>query len=326
MSDVNGNALSLTLTRNQVNMSYAGAFTGSGTLTDIPSFMFGGSLTYTGTSGSNFTGCIVPRTLVVNHVTNFGSGWLAIASSNSASYNAIVYNDPASATISAPILFFSNSGTASIANSLSFAVNQGTLNWSGSINENPISTCTGTTSSVTNTYSINMRKTGTGTLVLSGANNFGGLGTGVLGNTNTVGNWVYGNFMPTAGRVDLANQNAVQSVIMSLGNGGTVVFDSSVASHTFTLGGLSGQGLLSLQDTAGNPINLVLANGTFTEYGGVLQGPGSFTEAGGTGGVTILYSPNTYAGSTTISGGTLQLADPHAVPATSTVYMSGAAT
>ena len=197
------------------------------------------------------------------------------------------------------------------------------MNWAGSINENPISTCTGTANGGTNTYSISMRKVGTGTLVLSNANNFGGVGIGVLGDTTTVGNWVYGFFMPTAGTVDLANQYAVQSVIMSLGNGGTLVFDQSVANHTFQIGGLSGQGLLSLQDTAGTPINLVVANGTFTEYGGVLQGPGSFTEAGGTGGVTILYSPNTYAGSTTVTSGTLQLADPHAVPATSTLYMSG---
>jgi autotransporter-associated beta strand protein len=274
----------------------------------------GGTLSYTGQSGAGFTGTIVFRTLAVGSNTNFGGGYLAIASTNSAwtGFNTILYNDPTSASINTPITIFCNSGTTSISNTLSFALNQGTLNWAGSINENP--NCN--TIAGSSTYQVNLRKTGTGTLVLSGVNNFGGMGTS--------GNWVLGNIMPTAGLLDLANQYAAENAVLSVGNGGTVEFDSSVASHTFTVGGLSGVSQVTLQDTAGNPILLQSGynntSSTVSEFAGVLQGPGSFGLLGGT---QILYSPNTYLGTTTISGGTLQLVDPHAVPATSTVEMSG---
>jgi autotransporter-associated beta strand protein len=100
------------------------------------------------------------------------------------------------------------------------------------------------------------------------------------------------------------------------------VFSSAVAGHVFTLGGWTGMGYQSLQDDLGDPITLeVGANNGIWEYGGVLQGPGSLSQVGS--GATILYNASTYSGSTSISNGAIQLGDPHALPITSTLTMTG---
>ena len=138
--------------------------------------------------------------------------------------------------------------------------------------------------------SIGLTKLGSGTLSLAGANTFSG--------PTTV----------SAGTLDLSNPSALQNSTLATGG---IAFDSSVAGHAFTLGGLKGAGNITLQDNAAtpNPVALTVGgNNANTTYSGVLTGPGSLVKSGN--GVLTVANSNTYSGATTILGGTLQLAYP----------------
>ena len=137
-------------------------------------------------------------------------------------------------------------------------------------------------------------QTGTGTLTLASANTFTG--------TTSANN----------GTLNLSHSNALQHSTLAIG-GGTVVFDQSVTSHAFTLGGLSGSGNLALQDNAGppNPVTLTVGgNNASTLYSGVLSGSGGLTKIGA--GALLLAGNNTYAGPTIITSGTVKLQGPAA--------------
>ena len=102
----------------------------------------------------------------------------------------------------------------------------------------------------------------------------------------------------------LAHSQAIQN--STLINPEGIVFDSSVASHAFTFGGLSGAGNLALQDNAGSPNAVALTvgnNNVSTTHSGILSGGGSFTKIGT--GRLILTGPNTYTGATVVSNGML---------------------
>jgi autotransporter-associated beta strand protein len=139
---------------------------------------------------------------------------------------------------------------------------------------------------------------------ISGGNNMlvkNGPGTLVLANANTYSGWTNVN----GGTLTLQNQNALQNSPLAVGFG-TLVFDSQVAGHAFTFGGLSGSGSLTLQDNAANPVALSVGNsGASTSFAGVLSGSGSLTKIG-TGKLT-LSGTNSYLGNTTINAGTLTL-------------------
>ena len=89
------------------------------------------------------------------------------------------------------------------------------------------------------------------------------------------------------------------------------------------MGGLTGWGNIALADVSNNPVTLVVGNDNATSsYSGVLSGSGSLQKVGT--GTLILDSTNTYTGSTTISGGTLELAntaEPPGPPAGSTLWL-----
>ncbi|MFA6288911.1 MAG: autotransporter-associated beta strand repeat-containing protein [Opitutaceae bacterium] len=130
-----------------------------------------------------------------------------------------------------------------------------------------------------------LTKSGAGVLALGGANGYSGATT------------------VNAGTLLLRNSLALQN--SALANGGTgIVFDSSVATHAFTIGGLNGSGNLALRDNAGTPgaVALTVKAGS---YSGVLSGAGSLIKSGA--GTQTLSGVNTYTGNTTISAGTLAL-------------------
>jgi fibronectin-binding autotransporter adhesin len=131
-----------------------------------------------------------------------------------------------------------------------------------------------------------------GTLTLSGANTYSG-GTTVSGGT-----------------LNLADSLAVQNSIVSIG-AGNIVFSSTVPSHAFTFGDLSGSGNLALQDNTtpiANAISLTIGGSADNStYSGVLCGPGSLAKIGA--GTTVLTGANTYTGGTAINAGVLQLGD-----------------
>ncbi|MBV5336287.1 hypothetical protein JZU48_04735, partial [bacterium] len=84
----------------------------------------------------------------------------------------------------------------------------------------------------------------------------------------------------------------------------SVVFDSSVASNTFTIGGLSGTPInMILANNAGSPITLRLGNGgQNTTYGAVFSGAGSLVKVG-SGTLNLNAVNQTYTGSTSIIAG-----------------------
>ena len=133
----------------------------------------------------------------------------------------------------------------------------------------------------------NFVKTDGGTVKLGGANTFTG--------STRVG----------VGTLDLTNGLALQtSTLISAG----ITFDSAVSSNAFTIGGLNGSFNLGLANTAGTAVALTVGtnNGNYV-YSGVLSGAGSLTTTGS--GMLTLSNQNSYTGATTVSGGTLVLAD-----------------
>ncbi len=138
-------------------------------------------------------------------------------------------------------------------------------------------------------FATSLTKSGSGNQTLSGANTY--TGTTIL----------------SAGRLILANQNALQNSTLNMG-AGTVVFDSSVSGNAFSAGGLSGSGNVTLQNNAVVPVGIAFSvgsNGANTTYSGVLSGAGSLVKTGN--GTLTLSVANSYTGLTTISAGTLIL-------------------
>jgi autotransporter-associated beta strand protein len=137
---------------------------------------------------------------------------------------------------------------------------------------------------------ITVNNTGSGITTLSGSNTF-------TGPTNI-----------TSGKLDLSNSNALQDSTLNYTVANSLVFDSSVASHAFTLGGLSGSASLALSDNASNAVALSVGNnGGSAVYAGVLSGAGSVNVMGS--GTQVFSNANTYTGGTTVSAGVLQLGD-----------------
>ncbi|MEJ5258614.1 MAG: autotransporter-associated beta strand repeat-containing protein [Anaerohalosphaeraceae bacterium] len=138
-------------------------------------------------------------------------------------------------------------------------------------------------------------KSGTGTLVLSGANTYNGP-TVISGGTVVLSGGH--NRLPVSTDVTMASGTCldlgVNNQTLSLLNGGGMV--------------LSGGG------------RLTLGSGSFE---GVIMGSGSLEKVGS--GTLVLSGANTYAGSTTISGGTLRIGRNNALPVGTTVSLANAA-
>ncbi|CAM3030119.1 autotransporter-associated beta strand repeat-containing protein [Rariglobus hedericola] len=149
-------------------------------------------------------------------------------------------------------------------------------------------------------------KKGAGNLKLSGANTFTGF-TSV-----------------SEGTLTLSNSLALQYSTLTSGG---IIFDSSVGSHAFTIGALSGSGNLNLMDNASNAVTLSVGNlGTYwngaatvstpdagkaTTYSGVLSGTGSLVKIGP--GTLMLDGESTYTGQTKIQAGTLTVSSLNSV-------------
>ncbi len=134
------------------------------------------------------------------------------------------------------------------------------------------------------------------------------------GTTNVIG----------AGTLILASTNALQNSTLNMTVAGSVVFNLGVTN--FTLGGLSGNANLVLEDNGNAPINVSIGNnGTNTLYTGVLSdnGVGSTLIKVGAGTLTLTNVP-TYTGTTTVSAGTLAFANAGAQTFGGTILGPGA--
>jgi autotransporter-associated beta strand protein len=158
-------------------------------------------------------------------------------------------------------------------------------------------TLSGTIGQSGGTYGLT--KTGTGLLVLSGSNTYGGnttlsAGTLALGSNSAVGT---GTLVLTGGTLQ-ASGGAV-SLVNALSLAGNVTF-AGTSNLTFT-------GATTLTSS-----HTLTINNTTTFSGGIGETVASVLTKAGTG-VLILSAPDTYSGGTILSGGTLQLGDPNAL-------------
>ena len=153
---------------------------------------------------------------------------------------------------------------------------------------------------------INLSKTGSGNLTLTGANTFTGATTN------------------NGGTLTLGGANALAQSTLVYNGSGSVAFSGGIGG--FTIGGLSGSNAantLTLADVAGGNVTLSVGNnnGT-TTYGGVLAGSGGLTKIGS--GALTLTNSNSYTGATTLAAGTLNLSNTGAVSNSALTLNTGA--
>jgi fibronectin-binding autotransporter adhesin len=153
------------------------------------------------------------------------------------------------------------------------------------------------------TSTFNLTKSGTGLLVLGGANTFGG--------TTSI----------TSGTILLTNAAALQNSTFTTGSGaaGTLSFGSLTSS---TFGALTGVNNLVLSNTAAAAVALTVGgNNASTTFSGTLSGGGSLTKSGT--GTLTLTGQNTYTGTTSVTAGTLALGVTNALAAGSLTVNGG---
>jgi autotransporter-associated beta strand protein len=150
-------------------------------------------------------------------------------------------------------------------------------------------------------------KGGNNTLTLSGANTFSGTTTHAA----------------STGSLKLANSLALQNSTLSYTGAASLVFDSTVATHAFTFGGLTGTSGIALADNGANAVALTVGNNNTSPaaYSGSLSGAGSLTKIG-TGTLTLSGS-SSYTGATTVNGGTLVVSGAGDINASSGITING---
>ena len=248
--------------------TYAGVLSGSGSLTVI------GSGTQAFTGANTYTGLITLNGGVVNLGVAENAGVSGPLGKSAA-------NNPGNIVLNGGFLQYSALNQFDYSGRFSTAANQ---QYNVNTNGQNVTWATALTSA-----GGSLNKTGAGTLKLTNSNTY-------TGNTTISG-----------GMLNMANQNALQNSAVTM-NGGSLVFDSSVSGHAFTLVGLSGTSGLALQDNAATPNAVALSignNNATSTYAGCLSGSGSLTKIG-TGTLTLTGS-NTYTGTTTVNAGTLNL-------------------
>ena len=164
-----------------------------------------------------------------------------------------------------------------------------------------------------------LTKTGSGTLVLTGANTYTGIttisaGTLQLGNGSTSNGSVVGGIANNSNLV-FANPNDQTlsgggiygtGSVTKIGTGTLIIAGAA----TWTGGTTISEGTLQGASGGGNIVdngNLVVSGSLTMTYSGVISGTGTVTKSGA--GTLILTGANTYTGVTTVSEGTLQLGD-----------------
>jgi len=138
-----------------------------------------------------------------------------------------------------------------------------------------------------------LRKLGSGTLTLSAANTFNG---------------------PTvieAGTLLLADESALRFSTFDTASSGTLSFGTLTS---VVVGGLTNSGTLTLQNASSAALALTVGGGNASStFAGRLTGSGSLAKIG-SGTATLTGATNDYAGTTTVSAGTLLLSNTAAIP------------
>ena len=156
-----------------------------------------------------------------------------------------------------------------------------------------------------------LQKSGTGTMILTGANTFSGgmtnwAGTVRVGNDQALGTGAFR--MDTAG---LASDGASARTITN-----AITFGGSQK----TFGDAVGTGDLLFAGSVNNLANQVMFVSNKTTFSGTISGAGGISKDGT--GTLILSGSNTYAGATKLSGGTLRVGNDSAL-STNTFTITG---
>lgn len=180
-------------------------------------------------------------------------------------------------------------------------IGDGVLQWAAG-NTQDLSSKTIDSSGFTGTLDLGANNvTFAGTNGLTGTGNFTKFASaGIL--TLAAANDFSGTYTSSAaGTTLLQHANALQNAVVAVATGG-ITFDSSVGSHAFTFGGLTGAGNLALLDNGSNAVSLTLGGSQSpAAYTGILSGGGSLTKQGT--GTLLLSGANTFSGGVTINNG-----------------------
>jgi fibronectin-binding autotransporter adhesin len=200
-----------------------------------------------------------------------------------------------------------------------------TISFDSTGSNNPPIQLSGTLSPSSVTVSSSNAYAFAGTGVLSGTMSLLKSGTAVL--TLNEANTYSGATIVSGGTVQLSNLYALQDSPVTAAVNNALTFDNAGSGGAnYTIGGLAGSGNIMLADIANNPVHLIIGNGNNSStYAAVLGGSGSIEKTGT--GTLILGGSCTYSGSTTVSGGVLQLSNspPSSGPAPgSTLWLDAA--
>jgi fibronectin-binding autotransporter adhesin len=267
------------------------------------------TLTLDGTGTQLLSEAVTGTTTFVNGVlTKQGSGTWIIDTSFNAFTMAIT---PGSIVIAEGTLQVGHGNGGSTAGRITAnVVNDGTL----AFNRSDSHTYSGQVSG-----SGRLVQAGTGTLILTGTNNYTG-GTVIASGTLQIGNGGTGGVIAgdvaNSGTLVFNKSNAINFAGVISGSGALVKSGAGTltltGSSTFTGGTTINAGMLQIGTggTTGAIVGAVANNGTLTvnrsdalTIGGVISGSGHVIQEGG--GTTTLGGVNSYSGGTTVSAGTL---------------------
>jgi autotransporter-associated beta strand protein len=153
---------------------------------------------------------------------------------------------------------------------------------------------------VFNNANVNYTLQGSNGIAGSATLNVAGGGAVTVNNSNSF----TGATTLTGGTLVLGNAAGLTNSTVILNTDDLLAFATGITAPT--IGGLSGPGFLGLSDAVGNPVSLTVGgNNATTTYSGGMYDVGSLTKVGS--GTLVLTGPSNYAGTTTISSGTLQI-------------------
>jgi autotransporter-associated beta strand protein len=237
-----------------------------------------------------------------------------VALSGSTTVSTMRFNSGSSLTVSGGTL--STGGILMTGNAGASAINGGTLEGTSGGNLTLIQYNTANNLSIGSVISDNgsataLDKTGAGTVVVSGANNYTGATT-VGGGTLE---FAKQNSLPSLGANGLTVNNGAT---LAVNVGGAGEFTTTDVGNLALLAGFQSGSLLGIDTTnAGGPVTLSAG----------IANPNSGANAIGIskmgGGTLVLGAANTYTGTTSVRGGTLQLGVANAISTSSPVSISG---